>query len=145
MRVVMLVAGVVSALMLVRAEPQGTAGQNAAPVFRTDTQYVPVNAIVTDSRDRVVTGLTKDDFVITANGREQKIADFSFVSIPVGERVVDLDADHLMLAFVGDEEKVAFLMSDPLGVRDTAQRDGSQQFSLGRQFGNLRRLVDYRE
>lgn len=92
MRVVMLVAGVMSALMLVRAEPQGTAGQKATPVFRTDTQYVPVNAIVTDSRDRVVTGLTKDDFVITANGREQKIADFSFVSIPVGERAVDLDA-----------------------------------------------------
>lgn len=63
-----------------------------AQVFRTATQHVSVSVIVTDRDDRPVTGLTKEDFELSTNGREQRIADFSAVSIPSGNRPVDLDA-----------------------------------------------------
>lgn len=72
----------------------GLAIAAAAPpqVFRTATQHVSVSVIVTDENDRPVTGLTRDDFVLSANGQAQTIADFSAVSIPDGSRHVDLDA-----------------------------------------------------
>lgn len=51
-----------------------------------------VNAIVTDRDDRVVTDLTRGDFVVTAGGRVQRIEQFSFESIPGAGRPIDLDA-----------------------------------------------------
>ena len=62
------------------------------PVFRTNTQYVALDVVVTDGDDRPVGGLTKDDFVITENGRPQRILEFSEVEVPVETRAVDLDA-----------------------------------------------------
>jgi VWFA-related protein len=69
-----------------------TSAVAAAQVFHTATQHVSVSVIVTDKNDRPVTDLTKDDFVLKANGQDQKIADFSAVSIPSGDRNVDLTA-----------------------------------------------------
>jgi VWFA-related protein len=62
------------------------------PVFRSGTQLVLVDAIVTDDQDRVVSDLTREDFVITDGGRVQRIDQFSFESIPLGNRLVDFDA-----------------------------------------------------
>jgi len=62
------------------------------PVFRSRTQHVAIDVVVTDSRDRPVTDLTKDDFEVRENGTRQTIADFTFVSIPLANRVVDVDA-----------------------------------------------------
>ena len=65
----------------------------AAPqVFHTSTEHVSVDVIVTDKDGKPVTDLTKDDFVIATNGLTQKIADFTAVSIPSGNRNVDLNA-----------------------------------------------------
>jgi VWFA-related protein len=61
-------------------------------VFRSTTQYVTVDAVVTDRQDRPVTDLTRDDFEIRENGVVQRIADFGFVSVPVGSRTVNVDA-----------------------------------------------------
>lgn len=61
-------------------------------VFRSTTQYVAVDAVVTDREDRLITDLTKEEFEIRENGQLQKIADFSFVSVPLGTRTVDVDA-----------------------------------------------------
>src|SRR5688572_27383006 len=62
----------------------------SAPTFRSTIQYVAVDVIVTDSRDRVITDLTKDDFTITEKGQPQTIEDFSFVSVPLESRTIDL-------------------------------------------------------
>jgi VWFA-related protein len=69
-------------------------GSRNAPqtTFRSTTELILVNTVVTDGRDRVVTDLTRDDFVVTADGHEQRIDEFSFVYIPPGDRTVDLDA-----------------------------------------------------
>lgn len=62
------------------------------PVFRTSTQYVTVDVVVTGKGDVPVTDLKKEDFEITENGKPQTVADFSFVSIPVAHRTIDVDA-----------------------------------------------------
>jgi VWFA-related protein len=65
----------------------------AAPqVFHTSTQHVSVDVVVTDKDGHPVMDLTKDDFVLTANGQNQQVADFTAVSIPSGNRDVDLSA-----------------------------------------------------
>ena len=69
-----------------------TAQQQQPPVFRSTTQYVSVDAVVTDRQDQPVTNLAKDDFEIRENGVQQRIADFAYVSVPVGTRTVDVDA-----------------------------------------------------
>jgi VWFA-related protein len=66
--------------------------QSARPVFRSTTELVLVDAIVTDRNDRVVSDLTRDDFVVTVGGRAQPIAEFSFESIPLADRPIDLSA-----------------------------------------------------
>ena len=55
-------------------------------VFRTGTDLVTVDALVTDSHGKAVTGLTADDFRITERGRQQKIAALTFVTTPLIER-----------------------------------------------------------
>jgi VWFA-related protein len=62
------------------------------PVFRTTTQHVKVDVVVTDHRDRPVSDLTKDDFEIRENGTRQTITDFEFVAVPLAKRIVDVDA-----------------------------------------------------
>jgi hypothetical protein len=52
------------------------------PTFRSGVQLVTVPVIVTDKNNNPVTDLTRDDFVITADGRPQAIARFELVSIP---------------------------------------------------------------
>jgi VWFA-related protein len=71
------------------------------PTFRSSTQYVAVDVIVTDRSDRVVTDLAREDFTITENGQTQTIDDFSFVSVPLENRTIDLEAPPLPPSDVG--------------------------------------------
>jgi hypothetical protein len=59
-----------------------------SPVFRTGVDLVSLDVVVTGKDDRPVTGLTKDDFTITSEGRPQTIADFQAVTIPKAQRLV---------------------------------------------------------
>jgi VWFA-related protein len=67
------------------------ARQPQLPVFRAATQYVVLDVIVRDKDDRPVTDLTKDDFLITEHDVPEKVSDFAYISIPVGDRPVNLD------------------------------------------------------
>jgi VWFA-related protein len=51
--------------------------------FRTEIEYVEVDAVVTDDRNNIVKGLTRDDFEVIEDGKPQKIELFSPVEIPV--------------------------------------------------------------
>jgi VWFA-related protein len=68
------------------------AAQQPQPVFKTATQFVSVDVVVTGKGDLPVTDLKKEDFDITENGKPQKVSEFSFVSIPVAHRAIDVDA-----------------------------------------------------
>lgn len=81
--------------------------QQPQPVFRTRTQHVAIDVVVTDKDDTPVTDLTKADFEIRENGALQTISDFAFVSIPLANRVVDVDAPPLPPSDVGSNASSA--------------------------------------
>src|SRR5262245_38068665 len=56
------------------------AAQN--PVFKSGTDLVTINVLVTDAKGKAVSDLTANDFQIVEKGRAQKISAFSFVRIP---------------------------------------------------------------
>jgi VWFA-related protein len=56
------------------------------PQFRSLTDLVQVDAVVTDRNDRPVLGLTREDFEIVERGRPQTIAEFRGLSIPAARR-----------------------------------------------------------
>lgn len=70
----------------------GVAFAHQQPVFRSATQFVAVDVVVTGKDDLPVTDLKREDFEITENGRPQRISEFSYVSIPVAHRAIDADA-----------------------------------------------------
>jgi hypothetical protein len=59
--------------------PQQTGDQSAGPVIRVTIDLVQVDAVVTDSKGRHVTGLKPEDFQILEDGKPQKITHFSYV------------------------------------------------------------------
>src|SRR5580658_6455455 len=75
-------AGAVGLMVLGTAPltPQATSQQSAGPVIRVTVDLVQVDAIVTDSQGRHVTGLKPEDFQILEDGKPQKITHFSYVA-----------------------------------------------------------------
>lgn len=67
-----------------------------APVFRSGVEYVTLDVVVTDKKDRPVRDLTKDDFEIVEGGKSQTILEFQHVDVPVTRRVVDLKAQPIV-------------------------------------------------
>ncbi len=118
MRRVIGLAGVAVCLL---AAPAAQQQRPPAPTFRSTTQYVAVDVIVTDSSDRVITDLTRDDFIITEQGRPQTIEDFSFVSVPLESRTIDLEVPPPPPSDVGSNASqprasraMAFVIDDQL-------------------------------
>jgi VWFA-related protein len=74
-------AGVVGLMVLGTAPltPQQIGEQSAGPVIRVTVDLVQVDAVVTDSQGRHVTGLKPEDFEILEDGKPQKITHFSYV------------------------------------------------------------------
>src|SRR5580704_13661449 len=66
--------------------PQSVPATGAAPntVIRIDLNLVQVDAVVTDSRERRVTGLPSEAFEIFQDGKPQAITNFSYVSTKPG-------------------------------------------------------------
>lgn len=78
------VAGTVA---LALAGSIAVAGQTQSPpqtpTFRTEVEYVEVDALVTDGQGNFVRDLTVDDFEVLEDGRPQKVVNFSLVDIPM--------------------------------------------------------------
>jgi VWFA-related protein len=51
--------------------------------FRLETNYVEVDAVVTDSKGNFVRNLTRDDFQVFEDGKPQSVDTFSLVDIPL--------------------------------------------------------------
>jgi VWFA-related protein len=72
--IVLLLAGIATLVAQDRPQP---------PTFRSATNLVVVDAIVTDQQGRFVSDLTKDDFQIFEDGKPQALATFSLVDVPI--------------------------------------------------------------
>jgi VWFA-related protein len=59
------------------------------PVFRSSTEYVTLDVVVTDKEGKAVRDLTKDDFVVTERGKGQVVTDLQFFSIPPVKRTIE--------------------------------------------------------
>ncbi|MDO8795842.1 MAG: VWA domain-containing protein, partial [Vicinamibacterales bacterium] len=77
----LLVFGCMAGLSAQQAPPP--APQQPPVTFRTEVNYVEVDATVTDAKGNPVTDLTQADFEITEDGKPQKITTFAVLNIPV--------------------------------------------------------------
>lgn len=59
------------------------ASQQPTVTFKVEVNYVEIDAVVTDAQGNFVSGLTKDDFQISEEGKPQAISAFSRVDIPI--------------------------------------------------------------
>ncbi|MEO7271692.1 MAG: VWA domain-containing protein, partial [Vicinamibacterales bacterium] len=64
-------------------QPATNAPQPPTVTFRTEINYVEVDAIVTDADGRFVRTLSKDDFEILEEGKKQDLSVMSLVDIPI--------------------------------------------------------------
>jgi len=54
-------------------------GREDAPVFRTSTEIVTIDAVVTDADGKPVTNLTRDDFEVTVAGKRQTLEQVVYI------------------------------------------------------------------
>src|ERR1051325_6736216 len=57
--------------------------QAPTPTFKSQVEYVEVDALVTDQQGNFVPHLTKNDFQILEDGKPQTISNFALVDIPI--------------------------------------------------------------
>ncbi len=89
--------------------------------FKVEVNYVEIDAIVTDEQGNFVRNLTKDDFVVTEQGKPQTVSIASLVDIPVEKfdpplfktKVVEPDVRSNSKAFNG---RVFVLVLDDLNT-----------------------------
>ena len=67
--------------------------QQPRPIFRSGVDLVMVNVVVRDKDGQVVRGLTRNDFVVTEDGRPQAISTFGFEELDV--RPLDMAAPSI--------------------------------------------------
>lgn len=99
--------------------PVAVADQEAqAPLFRSKTDAVVVDATVRDEKRRSITGLTPDDFELIDNGVPQRVHDVSYGKLPI-DITIALDVSHSVSGGLLDRlrQAVAQLMDD-LGKED---------------------------
>jgi VWFA-related protein len=83
--VLLTIAAVVGTAAQQVAAPTGVAGQGEPPpvIFRSEVNYVEVDAIVTDAAGKVVSDLTQAEFELFEDGKPQKIASFAHIELPI--------------------------------------------------------------
>jgi VWFA-related protein len=86
-----LVLASAAARVVLTGAAQDPAQTARRPVFRGGVEFVRVDVVVTDDKDRPVTDLTIADFEIVEKGRPQTITDFLYVDVPVAKREIGDD------------------------------------------------------
>src|SRR5262249_49019480 len=114
-RMVLRIATVALALGVVTG-----AAQSQPPSFSTSTKTVAVYATVTDGRGRLVTDLTRDDFMVDDNGKRQARTLFSNDVQPI-TLVMFLDLSSRMNPHVDLEAQGAEAFVRSMGPNDKAR------------------------
>jgi Ca-activated chloride channel family protein len=91
------VIGVLTCATLATAPPALLAADG--PLFKTNTRVVAVSSTVTDTDNRIVLNLTKDDFEVLDNNRQQPLTFFEPTLVPI-RVVVMLDTSASMLGTI---------------------------------------------
>jgi VWFA-related protein len=101
------------------------------PTFRAETNYIEVDAFVTDKSGAFVRDLRKEDFELLDDGQPQEIATFSFVDLPVEPRPSrkETPVETDIVSNVG-ERRVYVLLIEPVNVNDPAKIRRAQNAAL---------------
>src|SRR4029079_11198930 len=124
---------VIAAIIFLSAVHFGQTGTPTPPptpgsedVVKISTNLIQIDVSVTDSKGKVIPGLTAEDFEIYENGQKQKITNFSFVSneksapeatkpaqkgqpdIPVPPSILKPDQIRRTIALVVDDLSLSF-------------------------------------
>ena len=103
---------------------QGTEG-----TFRSGVDLVSVNVIVTDNRDKFVTGLTQNDFTVFEDGIQQDVSFFAAANVPLDLAIL-LDMSSSMSDKMTTVQEAAIGFASHLhegdrvsviGIRDSAR------------------------
>jgi len=89
-------------------------------VIRVETNLVVCSVQVLDPRNNWISNLTKDDFIVTENGRPERVAHFSLGNdVAVGRTIVLLiDYSSSEAPYIKDSVEAAKILVDKLGPRD---------------------------
>ena len=99
-------------------------GKSAEPdegeVIRVETDLVVNDILVADQSGKIITGLKKDDFVVTDDGASQTIEIFASGENPSIPRsiVLIIEINHLELPFLKKSIQAAKLLVDKLNPND---------------------------
>src|SRR3954469_16307986 len=98
----LLVAGLAFAPVAARQAPGTAAPANVAPAvtFRTEVNYVEVDATAVTKDGRFVGDLRREDFEVLEDGQPQDVTAFSVVNIPIERPEQPLYAAHPIQADV---------------------------------------------
>jgi VWFA-related protein len=102
-----------------KTSPVRTRG-DTEDVIRIETQLIAADVMVVDKQGRAVTGLTKDDFVITEDGQPQPIGHFSVgsdLSVPKS-LVLIIDYSPSEIPYIAKSVTAAKALVDQLGPKD---------------------------
>ncbi len=103
------------AVLLVAAAAVVSAAQQ--PAFRAATDLVPLSVTVTNAEHQYVTDLTKDDFVVLEDGKQQALSYFGRSNVPLAVALlIDSSASMLTTLPTAQEAAVGF-------VRELTERD----------------------
>ena len=104
-------------------------GQSTEGTFRSAVDLVPLNVIVTDNRDRFVTGLTQNDFTVFEDGIQQDVSYFAAGKVPLDLAIL-LDLSASMSEKLGTVQEAAVGFASHLrpgdrvtvvGIKDSAR------------------------
>lgn len=114
-------SGLVAAIAALAASTTLVAGQQSAEGFRfrSAVELINVNATVTDSTGRFVSGLSRQDFEVFEDGVRQTITHFSSERVPVSLGIVlDISGSMAGERFRAAEEALRRFMFDLLAPED---------------------------
>jgi Ca-activated chloride channel family protein len=103
--------------------------QNTEGTFRSGVDLVSLNVIVTDNRDRFVTGLEQNDFSVFEDGIQQDVSFFAAANVPLDLAIL-LDVSSSMSDKLATVQEAAVGFASHLrsgdrvtvvGVKDTAR------------------------
>ena len=132
------VAAVVLVMLVLLCPVRGTvtAGDQdpQVPTFRTSTQAVQLNVIVTDAAGNPVAGLTRDDFEVYEERERRPIITFKAVDIPI-ETADPLQSDFDVLGNDRPPGRVYIIAFDDMSADDAMNAKRFLRRFIEKQFG----------
>jgi len=99
---------------------KGEGGDEEDEVVRVETSLVVCDVLVLDPRGRAVSGLAREDFLITEDGRPQEVSAFALgdsAHVP-RSNVLVIDYSPSMIPFIENSVEAARTLVAQLGPRD---------------------------